>query len=244
MDHVTVKTSQNVSIDYPLANVGQRILAFTVDLVAYALLYLLLIILTKDSFPNRVSGMIVAYATFFGFLAYFFFTELFFRGQTAGKRLLSIRVTRTDGNDPTPADCLTRTIFLLPDVLLSAGIPAVLLVTTGRYHQRLGDLVAGTVVLRDKTTAARPLHELVNLQRQDDYEPSFPGVQRFTDDDMMIVKQTLYRHRAYANSAHREALRKLAARVAEQLELEGEVTKLSPADFLEIVLRDYIILTR
>ena len=245
MDYVTIKTSQNVSIDYPLAGVGPRIGAFLIDLFAYWVAIFLLIYTFPWTLFSSTDGLAIAYFTaFFGFLGYFFLAELFFGGQTLGKRLVGLRVIRLDGDDPTPADFLIRALFLLPDAILSFGIPAILLIATGRYHQRLGDMVATTTVILSSMPPGRSLHEIVNLSQRENYEPRFPGVQRYTNSDMLIVKRALERARRYGNAGHRRALRQLSVRIANDLGLEIKKIEETPARFLEIVLYDYIVLTR
>ena len=61
---------------------------------------------------------------------------------------------------------------------------------------------------------------------------------------MMTVKRTLDRSRRYANPAHQRAVRVLAVNVAEQLDVDKTSVPYGPEKFLEVVLRDYIVLTR
>jgi uncharacterized RDD family membrane protein YckC len=218
MESVTIQTTQNVSIDYPLASVGSRVGSFFIDatiyLIAYSILTVALASLIKSFDGLAIIGLLMTFV----FLAYYFFLEMFSRGQTLGKRIIGLRVIRLDGQDPTPADFLTRAIFLLPDVIFSLGVPAVLLIASGRYNQRLGDIVAGTVVIQTSIATTFTLEEIMAITNREDYDPEFPGVQRFTNNDMMIVKRTLQRMRRYGNTAHRQAVRQLAVKIADQLE--------------------------
>lgn len=244
MDFVTIQTTQNVSIDYPLAGAMQRVGSFFIDLAIFVVAYwilALLLLTVSDSFDDFA---IIVFGGLFSFLTYIFLMELFNRGQTLGKRIIGLRVIRLDGRDPTPADFLTRAIFLLPDVIISWGITAVLLIVSGRNNQRLGDMVAGTVVIR--TTVFNPftLQEIMGIAKREDYEPQFPGVQRFTNSDMLIVKNTLERQQRYGNAAHRQAVRQLAVRIAEELNIDPATVPLAPSKFLEVVLLDYIVMTR
>lgn len=195
-------------------------------------------------FRFRLSGDVYFSGYFFGLVAYYFILETFNRGQTLGKRATGTRVIRLDGRDPTPADFLARAIFMMIDVMFTLGIPAVVLVSSTRNKQRFGDMVGGTAVINAKPRQTFTLAEILNIRNREDHEPEFPGIQRFTDDDMMVVKQTLTRLRKYNNPAHREATRVLALKLAEQLELEAREVPYSPQRFLEKLLLDYIVLTR
>lgn len=244
MESVTIQTTQNVRIDYELAKAGSRVGAFFIDAIVFTIVYWV-ISLVLTNFMYRLDDFsILAFGAVFGFLGYCFLLELFNRGQTIGKKVVGLRVIRLDGRDPTPADFLTRSVFLLPDVLLSSGIPAILLISSGRHNQRLGDMVAGTVVIQTAMSSTFTLEEIMGITRREDHEPEFPGVQRFTNQDMMVVKRTLQRSRKYGNEAHRKAVRKLAVRIADELELEKKEVKYTPEKFLEKLLLDFIVLTR
>jgi uncharacterized RDD family membrane protein YckC len=244
MESVTIQTTQNVRIDYELAKAGSRVGAFFIDAVVFTIIYWIISLVLISFMDSPDDFTILALGTIFGFLGYYFLLELFNRGQTVGKRVLSLRVIRLDGRDPTPADFLTRSVFLLPDVLLSSGIPAMLLISSGRYSQRLGDMVAGTVVIQSAISSAFTLEEIMGITSREDHEPEFPGVQQFTNNDMMVVKHALQRSRKYGNAAHKLALRKLAVRIADELELDKKEVKYAPEKFLEKVLLDFIVLTR
>jgi uncharacterized RDD family membrane protein YckC len=244
MESVTIQTTQNVRIDYELAKAGSRVGAFFIDSVVFTIVYWVISLVLINFMNSPEDFAILAFGTVFGFLAYYFLLELFNRGQTVGKKIVGLRVIRLDGRDPTPADFLTRSIFLLPDVLLSSGIPAILLISSGRHNQRLGDMIAGTVVIQTAISSAFTLEEIMGITSREDHEPEFPGVQRFTNQDMMMVKRALQRSRKYGNTAHKKAVRKLAVRIADELELEKKEVKYTPEKFLEKVLLDFIVLTR
>jgi len=244
MESVTIQTTQNVRIDYELAKAGSRIGAFFIDAIIFTIVYWIVSLLLVSLLNSLDDFAIIVFGTLFGFLGYYFFLELFNRGQTIGKRIIGLRVIRLDGRDPTPADFLTRAVFLLPDVLLSSGIPAMLLISSGRHNQRLGDMVAGTVVIQTAISSAFTLEEIMGITSREDHEPEFPGVQRFTNHDMMVVKRALQRSRKYGNEAHKKAVRKLAVRVADELELDKKEVEYTPEKFLEKVLLDFIVLTR
>jgi len=244
MESVTIQTTQNVSIDYSLAKTGTRVGSFFIDLIFMLVVYWILAALLLNLTTDIDETVLIGFGPLFTFIFYYFLMEMFNRGQTVGKKVVGIKVIRLDGKDPTPADFLTRAIFLLPDVILSSGIPAILLISSGRYKQRLGDMVAGTAVIQSTVSAAFTLEEIMGIRNRDDHEPEFPNVQRFTDEDMMVVKQTLARSQQYGNTAHRQAVRQLAIRLADQMEIDKAEVKHTPEKFLQILLLDYIVLTR
>jgi len=244
MAAVTIHTTQNVRIDYETATVGARIGAFIIDLLLLFVSYSLLVLLAGLLEIESLSESVIILGSIFYILAYFFLWEMLSRGQTAGKKLIKLRVIRLDGRDPTPADFLVRAVFLIVDVLISLGMMAVLLIVTGQHKQRLGDLVARTVVISTATTGGVTLSDILTIRNREQHEARFPAVQYMTDEDMLVVKQCLLRYRRYRNPAHRQALQQLATRMRDLLEIAPQEIDLSEEAFLEALLLDYIVLTR
>lgn len=244
MESVTIRTTQNVSIDYELAKTGSRIGGFLIDAALFLVAYNMLVALLSSAMPYLASELLFTYGNLGFFVVYYYLMELFNRGQTLGKRIIGLKVIRLDGRDPTPADFIVRAIFLLPDVIFSGGVPAVLLVSSGRYKQRMGDLVAGTVVIQSSVSTTFTLREILAIRNRDEHEAEFPEVVRFTDTDMMVVKHALARLRKYRNPAHRQVVRTLALRLADQMGLDKKAVPYSPEKFLDRLLLDYIVLTR
>lgn len=243
MAAVTIHTTQNVRIDYETASLGLRIGAFTVDaIIVVASYFVILFVLDQASVATDYN--VVLMGVIFYCILYFFFSEMLTRGQTAGKAILGLRVMRLDGRELTPADYLTRAIFLLPDVLFTVGILAVLLVTTSGQNQRLGDIVARTVVIATNNRGGVALEDILTIRNREEHQARFPAVQRMTDEDMLLVKQCILRYRRYQNAAHRRALATLSARMIELLEIDPAEVELSEEAFLEALLLDYIVLTR
>ncbi|PPK87200.1 putative RDD family membrane protein YckC [Neolewinella xylanilytica] len=244
MPSVTIHTTQNVRIDYETAGVGLRIGAFAIDLIGVLITYFLLLFFLQLVEAEIDLAVLVQYGLVFYILLYFFFTEMLSRGQTIGKRILKLRVIRLDGEDPTPADFLARSIFLLLDVLFTAGVLAVLLIVTGRQNQRLGDVIARTVVIHTRHFGGVSLRDILTIRNREEHVARFASVQRMNDNDMLLVKQTLARYRHYGNPAHRAALRELAAKMSDLLEVAQTDRPASDEQFLEALLLDYIVLTR
>ena len=76
----------------------------------------------------------------------------------------------------------------------------------------------------------------------ENYQPEYPDVRRFSDSDMLLVKQTLERYQKYKNEAHKEAVLLLAEKICEQLDIFPVPEQ--KLKFLKTTLNDYIVLTR
>lgn len=242
MRSITIRTTQNVSIEYELASSTNRISAFIVDILLVGFSYLLLttIFLRFVPLPEMV---LFFFLPLLLFLTYYFLCDLLWQGQTVGKRSQRIKVVRADGKNPTPGDFLLRALFLLPDAWFSAGIPAILLINTTLRAQRLGDMVANTVVIKTLSSKSFALEDILNIQNRQNYEPVFPGVQHFAEEDMLLIKQALTRAQQYRNRAHNQALDELCRKCLQKLNIDTP-PPMRTDEFLRTLLQDYIVLTR
>ncbi|PHI20529.1 hypothetical protein CEQ90_07190 [Lewinellaceae bacterium SD302] len=241
MRNITIRTTQNVSIEYELSGSLPRVFAFLIDMLIVFGVYLLLgfLVIFNLNWPEM---FVLFFSPLLIFFIYYYFFEMLGQGQTPGKRIQQIRVLRADGKDPTPGDFLLRTLFLLPDAWFSLGIPAILLINTTPKAQRLGDLAAGTVVVKNRSSRSFLLSDIQSIKTRADHVPSFPGIQRFSEADMLLIKSSLKRLDEYRNPAHQEVVDELAATCRFKLEIEDD--GLSSQDLLKVLLQDYIVLTR
>ena len=159
--HVTI-TPEGISLEVVLAGLGSRFVAFLLDftLQVIALVAFILIVLSAlHGSGTATSGLVVAGAfTLFvlvDFIGYFIFCEMLFNGRTLGKRAAGLRVVRVGGQPVGFWSSLLRNILRLIDMQLgfSYVVGSVLILATNQ-NQRLGDLLANTIVVREKLGAA------------------------------------------------------------------------------------------
>ena len=146
--HLEVETPEHVVLDYEIAGVGSRALAVLADWLLLSLL-LLAGSLTLGLW-REVSGWLFAlellalYALVWGYFTGF---EGLRRGQTPGKRWMGIRVIRDTGHAVSFGDAAARNLLLPVDLFCLIGV---FLIAIHPRAKRLGDLLAGTVVVRDQ----------------------------------------------------------------------------------------------
>ncbi len=152
--------SLDVRLDLPLANVGSRAMAQWIDIwiVWGAMLVLVaatwtVAILVAPDLGDDAAAISMAVSVLLLFLVqwgYFFLFELLWQGQTPGKRIFGLRVVTLDGSPPGVLPAMVRNMLRLLDVLPgSYGVGALAVMLSPRA-QRLGDRVAGTVVIREQ----------------------------------------------------------------------------------------------
>ena len=151
---------EEIDLQVDLANVGSRTLAILVDIaigslvlfIAYSLWELLAHDSAEDWFTKVSSTVVktVLILLIFGFQwCYFNFFEWLWNGQTPGKRLLHLRVIKVDGSPVSGIDVLLRNLSRPVDTLGPMGLIGLLMIFVNRKAQRLGDLMARTMVIHE-----------------------------------------------------------------------------------------------
>ena len=234
MQTIKIQTSQNIVVEYPLAGVGDRIVAYLVDVAIYFAYYMVLFFL--HSVTNAIFGNpILAFILFCPVLFYSLLCETFMNGQTVGKKAKRIQVVSLDGNPASFGQYLTRWIFWLIDFTFTSGICAVVMTALTEKNQRLGDLVAGTTVIR----TYRPvlLKDTIFEETGEAYHATYPDVTRLTEKDITLVREVLKRNAQYPNY---ELVVKTSDKIKNVLAIESDK---EAVEFLKTVIRDYNFLT-
>ncbi|MES2765621.1 MAG: RDD family protein [Bacteroidota bacterium] len=229
MEHVQIQTAQNVALEYETASVGDRILAVLIDRVLLAG-YLFGVYFLGEKL-NLDSGTFITIIWIPAFL-YEFICEAFLNGQTFGKRAMKIKVIKTDGSQPSLGDYFLRWLLRLFDVSISGGIAAVITILINGKGQRLGDMAAGTTVIKMKPRVT--LEDTLFKKVEDTYSPSFPQVVNLTDRDVTLLKEVLE-----LNRRERDALPALLAIDQRLRDVMNVQSEMNAFQFTTTVLKDY-----
>jgi uncharacterized RDD family membrane protein YckC len=223
---------------------SMRLLAFLLDLAILVVGLLILSLIGVGMFSGDSNGLmyyrIVVLLPILIF--YVLMSEVSMNGQSVGKLALGIRIVKLSGKQATLSDYIIRWMFRLIDIYLSFGSVASILISSTDKNQRIGDIIANTVVIKMRPSRKLLLRDLLNIHSIDNYTPRYPDVKYLSEDDMLLVKNVLERNRKYANTAHNEAMDELVDKLMQLL----HVTKLQQekSEFLRTLLNDYIVLTR
>lgn len=248
MQTIDIKTTQNVTIEYELASLRDRIFAMFIDLMIVGVIYLIILLSVLSVFGDFFieQSLLGTFLFFFFplglFLSYQLFSEVLANGQSWGKKAIGLKVVRLDGKEPGLSDYLLRSIFHIIDTFASGGVIAALLVSSSVKKQRLGDLTAGTTVIRVKLSLRFQLEDILKINTLEDYEPTYPEVRRLREEDMLLIKSIISRYRKYKNPAHRDVVNELVSNLEERLDISERPP--DKIEFLKILIRDYIVLTR
>src|SRR5215831_4095632 len=186
---------------------------------------------------------------------YHLICEITMNGQSIGKKILGIKVVNENGGRPGISQFIIRwlirtgdytiiliillNVFILLNkellVFLAASIllllTDIILVVSSRKGQRLGDILAHTILVR--TSARGSMEETVFMEVADNYVPVFPQIMRLSDKDINAIKSIL-------DTARKKGDFNLAAMASEKIKSHLKITSLmSPYDFLDTLLKDY-----
>ncbi len=240
MTQLSINTTQNVTINFSAASIGERILACLFDLLIMFVYIMLInwIVFQWFGLDNAISDLDgwsqnAVHLVFF--LPVFFYT-LFFEsiceGQTPGKMLLRIKVVKIDGYQASFGDYLVRWMSRVIDVFLFMGVVGIISIVATGKSQRFGDIAAGTsvITLKNKVT----IGQTILMEIDDEYRPVYPMVIKLSDNDARIIKETF-------QTAQRTADYPMLARLADKIEQVTGVKNQSgnKADFINTVLKDY-----
>ena len=233
MSTIRIQTTQHTELEYTLAGVGDRLIAYLIDLLLYMTYGIgLAVVMMNTSLLNFWNGAWVI-VLILPILFYQLLCEIFMNGQSIGKRIRSISVISLDGNQPSIGQYLIRWLFRIVDDMIGTGVVAIVSISLSEKAQRLGDMLAGTTVVRTKTSTV--FDDTLFMEADGAHEPVFPQVIRLKDRDVNMLKEVIRRVRTDPER-HQSLLDKAASRTREVL---GVDTNLSPLDLLETVIRDY-----
>ena len=207
-----IETPERVPLHFALASIGNRFLACAIDhtiqWLALGLIFLVGLVLSNisviqsffESAPKWVRAVMIL-LLFLTFASYFAFFEWLWSGQTPGKRWMKLRVIREDGRPITFWEAAVRNFLrvldMFPPPFYSIGLISVFSTTR---DQRIGDLVAGTVVVREREAEAPEFAQVFAAPVSDPaLRRSFKPVEftaslsSLTDSEIQVVETFLRR---------------------------------------------------
>lgn len=152
-----------MDIELPLAGIGSRFIALLVDYLIWVAVYIVAVIALSYVLPaihafSRLSEKwtiaLILFVTFLFNWGYFTLFEAFWNGRTPGKRVARIRVIQRSGRAIGLIESMARNLVRYIDQLPFFYAVGIIAMFVTRQHQRLGDLAAGTLVVREKEEAA------------------------------------------------------------------------------------------
>ncbi|MDX2270936.1 MAG: RDD family protein [Cyanobacteriota bacterium] len=250
-NRVLLKTPESIELELTLAGIGSRALAVIIDdlviggllvFVIWGTAFLFLGSLNLESLlgieQTRLGQWLLALQgllSFFIYVGYFVVFETLWQGQTPGKRYSQIRVIQDNGQMVGLPQAVLRALMRPIDELFMVGV---LLITLGKREKRLGDWLAGTVVVQMEKPESTPLLTVSSASQELAEQWRFTtDWHRLKPDDYAVIREFLQRRRHMDSQAVRQLAQSLAQPVSRRLGLD--IGLMDPQMVLEAVYWAY-----
>lgn len=235
MDRLAINTTQNVNIEYEAAGIGDRAIATIIDMIII-LSYLSTAFLIAGDSPSIGLATVISLP----FVFYFLLSEIILNGQTIGKRARQIKVTRIDGTEPRLGDYVIRWLFRFVEVDVTFGLIALLTLFAKGKGQRLGDMAAGTAVVKVKKQVA--LSDTLYQEIDENYVVTLLQADQLSHQDVLLAREVLDTIKRERGSEHTIALAdKMKATLERKMNSSSDLPSVS---FLQTIIKDYNYLKR
>jgi len=242
---VKLDTGFNIEVEFAVTPFHKRFFSWVIDVVILAAYSILGAKLLGKTLSGEGTWVIVL----FGLppLFYHLVCEILLNGQSVGKKATGIKVITADGGQPSLSQYLIRWVFRLADfpvwimpaiaygalpwwcsIFLFGGIACVIATP---HSQRIGDLVAGTLIIDTRNRTS--WEDTVFTELEDNYQPRFPQVMQLSDKDINTLKSIIGTVRKKSDY---DLSMRIGERIKSKLQVESDQDSL---DFLETLLKDY-----
>jgi uncharacterized RDD family membrane protein YckC len=257
-DILIIETPERVPLHFALASIGNRFLACAIDHALQALSIVLMgiafvALANFSSLGNQLTSApkwvyaVLIVVLFLIISGYFAFFEWLWSGQTPGKRWMKLRVIREDGRPVTFWEAsvrnLLRSFDMMPAPFYSIGLISVF---TSSRDQRVGDLVAGTVVVRERQAEAPAFAQVFAApvsdpaQRRSFRPVEFTGdLSYLTESEIEVVETFLRRRWDLANVPRQWMAWRVSLPLLYKIRPSYEISTFSYEGFLEELLHRY-----
>lgn len=228
-------TPEHVSLSYEVADIGSRFLAALIDTLIMTLSFVLIALTVAAAFTALMVTETIGFGDYlddslvlwllvlwqvFSFLllwGYYVFFEMILNGQSPGKRVLKLRVIRQDGYPIGLSNSVVRNIVRIVDFLPAYYLLGVIVMLLNSRARRLGDLAAGTIVVKERLDySASALQVDFALQDGD----RVPNIERLDQADYRLVKEYFLRRDSLPMARSDALARRIAEGIAAKLGID------------------------
>jgi uncharacterized RDD family membrane protein YckC len=199
IDQLRIDTPEQIALELPLAGIGSRFLALAIDTLIQSVFYLItafvfIFTLPLGSsvfmfLPKLVGPALAIFILFAIYWGYFAFFESIWSGQTPGKRYAGIRVIKESGRPINAFDAIGRNLMRAVDGLPGIYGVGLVCMMCNQQSRRLGDFIAGTVVVHEKPTEdVRP-----SWNTSDQGASAAPGLTQISPEELVLIETYLHR---------------------------------------------------
>lgn len=242
-DKLIIDTPEQVHLEFVLAGIGSRFMAAFLDILIEAAVYLLLFLLTliwisgglfnstRSIWWNTIVTLVI-FCMNWGYYAIF---ETLWKGQTPGKRWAGIRVIKESGRPINAFEAITRNLVRAVDFLPGFyGIGVVTMLLNAK-NRRLGDFVAGTLVVHE--TSDRESTLFFNTQPRTDF--TLHQAAGLTVQETELIETFLARRLEIPPEVRRFNAQRITEMISTRLKIPPEARPPDDETFLELMIREF-----
>ncbi|MEM8719561.1 MAG: RDD family protein [Cyanobacteria bacterium P01_G01_bin.39] len=251
-NQINLQTPESVELEFTLAGIGNRSFALIIDYIILGLTILLVWVisafvafqLVPNWFNNGTLDILAQWiwaiqslTTFAIYVGYFVILETWWQGQTPGKKWTKIKVIRDNGQPERLPQAILRALLRPVDDILFVGV---FLIIFSRQEKRLGDMVAGTIVVQEEQGAQlskiniSEVAETLAVQLRIEAE-----VVNLQPEHFATIREFLQRRQNMMLEYQHQLSRKLAQQVKEIILLDDVPEGYSNSQFLEAIYLAY-----
>ncbi|HSE47879.1 MAG TPA: RDD family protein [Terriglobales bacterium] len=243
IEKLTIDTPEQVALEFPLAGVGSRFLAFAIDTLLQAVIVIGVFFVGLIALPGfslfgsmgpswgLAIGIVIWFVLYWAYFAGF---EALWKGQTPGKRELRLRVIKDTGASITAQDAMARNLLRAVDSLPGFYGVGLVVMFLSSQNKRLGDYVAGTVVVHERP----PESEKVYWNTQETQDTQQYPVAKLVPEQIAMSENFLARRLDLDSELRYRLARELADHLAMSLQLRPE-ERPRDEELIETVVRQY-----
>jgi uncharacterized RDD family membrane protein YckC len=266
-DQLKIDTPEQIALELPLAGIGSRFLGLAIDTLLQWVLYFVVFLIFLGAawavpsivklgrffqwIPESFVPALVILFIFCIYWGYFAFFEILWKGQTPGKRIAGVRAIHTSGRPINAYEAIGRNLLRAIDGLPGVYGVGIVCMMLNEQHRRLGDYVAGTVVVHDKRTQeTMPELNTVSplIPRTTPYDSTQPSeniaaasssgsqLGQITSEELVLIETFLQRRYDLDPIVRDSTAYKIATRVCTKTGLLKDPNE-SWEHFLEVVAR-------
>lgn len=253
MSLIQIATPFNIDIEFEIAEFHKRLFAYLIDLTLLFIYLLSMLFFFFGSFRFVFGKETVGFfflAVFIPMIFYTLLSELWMNGQTIGKKIFKIKVVSLDGGEPTLSQYMLRWFLRFYEwgfivfflfwhhyqagflILTLGGLTSIIFIAASGKSQRIGDMVAGTVVVN--TVSKFSVHDTIFMRvAESGYKVRFPQAIRLSDRDINTIKSVL-------TQVHKTNDHQMCNRVADKVKTVLDIkSDMYSSDLLEKIMEDY-----
>lgn len=244
-ENLNIDTPEQIALEFPLAGIGSRFLAIFIDSLLQIVFFLAVILIAAftvaalqdlwvslsslSNFMGAIVLLLVPFCLYWGYYATF---EIIWRGQTPGKRVAGIRVIHQTGRPMTAVEAIGRNLMRGVDFLPTMYAIGLITMICNKENKRLGDFVAGTIVVHDKN--------IENVQtgwsEKENTISAVPEITKLSSEELVLIETFLSRRYELEYNVRTATAQQIAGLVQQKTGIEKGIDQ-SAEDFLESVAK-------